>query len=318
MDRLQCCILLLILSASSVSAQDADSLRAVPEVEVFTSEDSLSIFSLIDSLLSIENSQRSQLAVRLGYNSNVLSLGQTLGIKNFGIAPGVTYYHRSGLYADVTGYWSKNFSPSYYLTVASAGYMHDFTKWFSIMAEYDRYFYSAVSSDSYVPYSNAVSFTPIVEKKPVSLMLNYAFYFGAQTAHRFMPGVSVTVQKKKIWKFNRIAVMPSFYLLWGSQVINTIDYVAPKSLLEAIQNFRQYGTRYKVVESSRNEFGLMNYAMSVPMSASMKKWILNFTFTYSIPQALPGEPATLSKSTYLSGSLTYLLSFKRKKNLLEN
>ena len=57
----------------------------------------------------------SQLAVRLSYNSNVLSAGRTLGIENFGLAPGLSYYHKSGLYADVSGYWSKDFDPSYYL-----------------------------------------------------------------------------------------------------------------------------------------------------------------------------------------------------------
>jgi hypothetical protein len=318
MDRIRCCLLFLIASASSVLSQDADSLLTNALDKPFTAEDSLSIFNLIDSLLAIDNAQSSQLAARIGYNSNVLSLGRTLGINNFGLAPGLTYYHKSGLYADVTGYWSNKFSPNYYLTVASAGYMHDFSKWFSVMAEYDRYFYSAVDANSYVPYRNTISVTPILEKKPISLMLNYAFYFGDQTAHRFMPGVSVTLQKRNLWLFNRIAVMPSFYLLWGNQVINTIDYVPPKNFLEAIQNFKQYGTRYKIVETSKNEFGLMNYAISVPLSASVKKWILNFTYTYSIPQALPSEPVTLSESTYLSGSLTYLINLKRKKNTLQN
>jgi hypothetical protein len=37
---------------------------------------------------------------------------------------------------------------------------------------------------------------------------------------------------------------------------------------------------------------------------------LSFTYTYNIPQALPGEPETLSDSTYLSGSLMYIIDLK--------
>ncbi len=54
----------------------------------------------------------SQLAIRIGYNSNVLSAGRTLGIENFGLAPGISFYHISVLFADVTSYWSK--WPNYY------------------------------------------------------------------------------------------------------------------------------------------------------------------------------------------------------------
>src|SRR5688572_31714787 len=106
------CRRLLFTFLASVSfvvlyAQDDTSLLSDVETDL-TFEDSLSIFSLIDSLLQQGDLEASQLAVRLSYNSNVLSTGRTLGINNFGLAPGVSYYHKSGLYADLSGYWSKD------------------------------------------------------------------------------------------------------------------------------------------------------------------------------------------------------------------
>jgi hypothetical protein len=145
-------MIMLLISCTVGQAQDKSVLAGLDSTMSY--EDSLTVFNLIDSLLSIKD-QGAQLALRVEYNSNVLSAGRTLGIENFGLAPGISYYHPSGLYADVSGFWSKDFKPSYYLTTVSAGYMRDFTKWFSIMADYDRYLYS--ESNLYIPYKNTIS-----------------------------------------------------------------------------------------------------------------------------------------------------------------
>src|SRR5690349_679100 len=115
------CLVIWTASFCQLQAQDADSLlQTLPGDSVLTFSDSLNIFNLIDSLISLEgNIIHSQLAVRLAYNSNVLYTGRTLGIDQFGLSPGVSYYHKSGLYADVSCFWSKDFDPKYYLTILS-------------------------------------------------------------------------------------------------------------------------------------------------------------------------------------------------------
>src|SRR5690349_13003138 len=194
MMKARCWLLIVIFSAPCVTfAQSADSLLTKAAL---SSQDTLTIFDLIDSLLMLEDEASSQLSLRLGYNSNVLEAGRTLGIENFGLAPALSYYHKSGVYADVTGYWSKDFQPKYYLTVASVGYMYDFNKYFSVIAGYDRYFYSDAT---YIPYQNTFSVAPLAEFKPVSISLNYSYYFGDQSAHRVMPGLGVTLEKKNFW-----------------------------------------------------------------------------------------------------------------------
>ena len=102
---------MVLLSASSATcfAQEADSLFLSEVDEEFTFEDSLDIFNLIDSILQYGNLGGSQLAVRLSYNSNVLSAGRTLGIENFGIAPGISYYHKSGILRRCLGLLEQGF-----------------------------------------------------------------------------------------------------------------------------------------------------------------------------------------------------------------
>lgn len=311
MRGIRCWLLIMLLAASRVFSQDADSVLSPTNETNLTPDDSLSIFMLIDSLLTLDSDLGSQLALRVGYNSNVLSAGRTLGIENFGLAPGISYYHKTGLYADVSGFWSKDFDPSYYLTVASLGYMRDFNRHISVMAGYDRYFYQ-LPDDGYIPYTNTLSITPTLEIKPILLSVNYSFYFGDQYANRIMPGLSLTLEKKKFKQIDRIAVTPSVFLLMGDEILTELEFVAPVSLREAAENYKKYGTLFKVVQVNKRVFGVMNYAISIPLSVMHKKWGLSFTYTYNIPKALPGEPNTLSESTYLSGSLMYIIDLKRK------
>ena len=293
-------------------SQHADSLLLSQTETELSFDDSLSIFYLIDSLLQQGDLDVSQLAFRLGYNSNVLSTGRTLGIENFGLSPGISYYHKSGLFADLSGFWSNDFDPSYYLTVASVGYMRDLSKHFSIMAGYDRYFY-AVGEDNYVPYKNSLSVTPALDFKPMGISATYSFYFGDASVHRIMPGVYATLEKRKFLKLNRIAITPCFYVLMGNETITEWDQIPPRSVAEAIQNFKDHGDRFTWVWRNKNVFGVMNYAFTLPLTVSHKNWGFSFSYTYNIPKALPGEPLTISESSYLSGSLTYFLGLRRNK-----
>jgi len=313
MSWCRCWLLTTILSASSatVFAQDADSVLTETS-SILTLEDSLSIFNLIDSLLAMPAPIGSQLAIRMGYNSNVLSAGRTLGIENFGLAPGISFYHISGLFADVTSFWSKDFDPSYYLTIGSLGYMHDFSKHFSILAGYDHYFYNT-SGDSYIPYQNTLYVTPIVEFKPVSFNLNYSFYFGDQQVHRVMPSLGGTFEKKNWLGLSRIALLPMVSVLWGNEIITTIEYIWPKTRIEGFRNLRDYNTWYSIVQTEKNVSGIMNYTFSIPLNIMYKNWSFMFTYAYNIPKALEDEPLTISESSYLSGSLTYYIGFKQKK-----
>lgn len=297
----------------SANAQVSDSVSLSLESE-FSSADSLSIFSLIDSLLQLSESlNNSQLAVRLAYNSNVLSAGRTLGIENFGLAPGISYFHKSGAFADVTAYYSKDFEPNYYLTVASLGYMKDISKHFSIMSSYDRYFYHL--NDSYIPYDNTFSLTPIFDWQPFSISATYSLYFGDQIAHRFLPTASFTFARQEVWKIDRISVSPAAYMLLGNEIITTLEYQSPSTIRQALQNLRMYGTRYSPVLRDKNIFGVMNYAFTIPIRISIKEWSLSVAYTYNIPKALPGEPFALDNSTFISASLMYAVDLKGKKPL---
>jgi len=307
-------LVILLASCCPLKAQDADSLFLKTDHSILSYDDSLSIFQLIDSLLNAEDiSLGSTLATRLSYNSNVLSAGRTLGIEQFGLSPGIAYYHKSGFYADVSAFWSKDFEPAYYLTILAAGYIHSFSNKFSVFAGYDRYFYNSEVDDAYIPFKNALTVSPYLDLKRFTFRSDYAYYFGEQTAHRLMPSISVNFEKKGFLKIDKILFAPAAYLLFGNETLTEIEIQLPETRFERLRNYYKYGTPYRVVAIEKVVFGLMNYAFSFPLTVSYKNWSFNFSYTYTIPRALDGEPLLISESSFLAGGVTYYTNFKKKK-----
>jgi hypothetical protein len=308
------CLILWTASFCHLQAQDADSLLLqLPNDSLLSYSDSLSIFYLIDSLLTMEeNIPSSQLAIRLAYNSNVLYAGRTLGIDQFGLSPGISFYHKTGLYADVSGFWSDDYDPKYYLTILSAGYMHSFSSKFSATANYDRYFYNL--GEDFIAYNNGLSISTALDLKPISVQCNYTYYFGNISAHRVMPSFSVNLSKKNMIKIEKITLSPGVYLLFGDQTFSDVEIIFPQSLLERIQNLNRYGTPYKLLVTESIVFGLMNYAFTLPLSVSHRNWGFYFSYTYNIPKALPGETLQISETGFIATGLTYYFNLKKPKS----
>lgn len=307
--------LIIIISVSSCKlfAKDTDALLSKPD-SLLTFSDSLNIFRLIDSLMNMEDfSISSQLAVRLAYNSNVLWVGRTLGIEQFGLSPGVSYYHKSGLFADISSFWSKDFEPKYYLTIFTGGYMHSFSKKFSVLASYDHYIYNL--ENDYIPYNNAITITPFYELKPVNFRLDYSFFFGDNSVHRLMPSVSVTLEKKDIFKLDRISFFPTVFILFGDQTFSEIIFPTTRQeWIAAALRVRQ-GLPWYTIETKR-VFGLMNYALAAPLSIRNNHWTFTVSYIYNIPKALPGETLTLDNSSFISASFIWFFDLSRKKSPL--
>jgi len=257
-----------------------------------------------------ENTPGSQLAVRLAYNSNVLYAGRTLGIDQFGLSPGVSFYHKTGLYADLSTFWSNDFDPKYYLTILSAGYVHAFSPKFSIMASYDRYFYNL--KDDFIAYSNGLTVSPVLDLKPFSIQCDYSYYFGESHANRLMPSLSIHLTKKKFLGMDKISLTPAFYLLFGDETFTSI--IIPSTgaeWIEARNRILQGLPFYKI--ESYTEFGVLNYSFSIPLNIQYKSFNFSVSYVYSIPKALPSETLLLPESGFLAAGITYYIDLKRNK-----
>lgn len=279
----------------------------IAELDSLIANDSLHFFSFMDSLINLPvPTLRSQMIARLGYNSNVVSASRTLGFNQFGLAPGLSYYHKTGLYADVTGYWSDEYDPSYYLSVASLGYMNSPTRWWSFMAEYSRYIYTDTSADQYIAYNNNLGVSNFFDVKPFTFRLDYQFYFGDKVAHRINPSLIINLEKTKWGKIDRISFYPTFSVLFGSeQITETIPYA--QTYLGIILRLRRGLPLY--YEQTTTEFGVLNYSFVAPLAVTINDWTFIVSYTYNIPKALPGETLSLTDTGYLSASISRRIKF---------
>ncbi|MEK6781316.1 MAG: hypothetical protein AABY93_06400 [Bacteroidota bacterium] len=299
-----------------MSTPDTPQLTKQSAEEVFnevdsllTLQDSLYIFNLIDSMLSVEPEvkETSQIAIRLAYNSNIASTGRTIGIDKFGLSSGASYFHKKGFYVDVTGYWSKEYEPDYYLTIASVGYMVSPVKWWSLLAEYSRFIYTDSGPDVVIPYLNNIGVTNFFNYKVFVLRADYYFYFGEKNAHRIMPGIGLNLEKRKWHGIDRVLFFPYINILFGTEVI-TEYFTYAKTRLGALYRLRNGLPLF--YSQNKTVFGDMNYSFSAPLSITLNKWNFLVSYTYNIPKALPGEELGLTKSGYLSATVTRYIGFK--------
>ena len=305
--------LTLLASSYNIVAQDAEPLLD-PSDSTLTYADSLDIFLLLDSLIQLNALEgSSQLAIRLAYNSNVLYAGRTLGIDQFGLSPGISYYHKSGIYGDLSAYLSNDLEPNYYLTILSFGYMHVFSRRFSGILSFDRYFYNL--KDGYVPYPNALSASPYLDLKYVNFRFDYSYYFGEQHAHRMTPTLGFNLTKRKLWGIDKISFRPAVSMLLGTETLSEIEVVFAQTLREYIDYRDRFGTPYKLVIHNYDVFGIMNYSLSAPLYITHGDWNFSVSYTYNIPKALPNEPLYLPEAGYIAASVTYFIDLKKKSPL---
>lgn len=241
---------LLFASNISVIAQSSDSTElanlSAELDELFANEaDSLSLFFLIDSLIAVSSSQNG-LSVRLGYSSRVTTAGRDFGVDQQGLSPGISYYHKSGVYGDITGVWNSELDPKYYLTVATIGYLGSFKKNWAYSASYDHSFYHATDSTDIFPLTNAVSTSVSYDFKHLYSGLNYSYAFGDEIAHQLAWNLTGVIKKKAFKPFNSITFLPTFSILWGNQtltysssVINTQSFIQNLTNAEILAYFQK-------------------------------------------------------------------------------
>ncbi|WP_425391746.1 hypothetical protein [Ekhidna sp.] len=346
-----------------------DELSYAEQLKILEEEmDSLSIFNLIDSLFLMDVKPGNELNIRFGFTTNVTSAGRDYEISQSGLSPGISYYHKSGFYGDLAGYWNSGVEPNYNPTVLSGGYLGTFnnSKWsYSIDAE--RWFYNPQdSSNNPLTYSLGGSIS--YDFKWGFTSVDYSFLFGEETANRIIANLSGKIDLGNWWIFRSIKMYPSINMMVGNSDITqlritnrqisdqnadrllritsfsnlneeqkryigliiirayrngTITEAARNQLLNDLRNsadlsnqdrnaLRQIATEgYEVTEYvDSNEFGVLNYALTFPLSLSTNRLYFLLSYTYSIPVQLPGELIDVDPLGYFGASISYRIPFK--------
>jgi|GEM_PF-1040552 len=291
----------------AMSSRDLERLDSV-----LSQPDSLYIFKLLDSLMtsmdaeSDPSSSGAMVSLRTGYNSNITATGRPFAFGQYGLTAGAGYLHPKGFYADASTYFSRQYSPSFFLSTLTAGYLSAPKNGFSIAAEYSRYFYN-LADGAYVAYTSNASATGFFQYKKFNARLEYGLYLGQKTGHRVNPGISMNFKKNKVGPLTSLQFFPTLSVLFGvEQITETILYT--RDPRETLARLRQGLPLY--YERTSPSTGIMNYSLSAPLNLNLKDWNLLLMYTYNIPKALPGEVLSLTKGGFFSFTLTRYINLR--------
>ncbi len=318
------------------------------ELELELAADSLDIFDLIDSLLKTDLSF-SQLSIRIGYTSNITYAGRNFGIQQHGFGAGASYYHKTGLFGDVSGYWNSDLKPNYNPTITTLGYMAQIGNKWSYTLSYDHYFYNTTESDDqlvYYPITNSLNASSYLELGNFTLAGDYSFLFGEESAHRLRGNLMYTFSKKHWGFIDRFVFIPTASVLFGNAYVYQFTPIYPEMNRQTRYDirqimFREYGEtlirylwrnhkdRYLELEKSTyetykdelsdylitsdNVFGIMNYSLSAPFYFYINNFTFALSYHYNIPVALPGEELSLKPNSYIAATMIYNIPFLKKK-----
>jgi hypothetical protein len=285
--------------------------------------DSSGIMAILAEIID-ENYLKSQLIVRTGYTSDIVNAGRDYGIQQYGLNAGIAFYHKSGLFADVSGYYNSDIDPNYNTTITSAGYMGSIMPNWLFFVSYNHYIYHEAKNPDLLityPLTNAFNGSTSFYLKKLNFGLDYSYLFGDEDAHRARANISLTLDKRKWGFLDRIAFTPNISMLLGNANVTSIvfneetakrkanrliDRIGRARFLYLYNNYRDELIDLLSETQTVNAFGVMNYSIFMPLTFTVDKTTLLLNYTLNFPVALPGEEnIDTSPNSYFSASLLF-------------
>lgn len=270
---------------------------------------------------------KAEINVRVNYTSRAVFSGREFGVREWMSTPSITYYAKSGFYADLSGYYFSQSLPHYELTALSAGYLGIVSDRVTLSGELGRTFLSQTSQQNLLPYSGNLSMSYLIT--PVfSANADYYLMFGNATAHRARLSVSAFVSKKIVNSavgLKRISCIPALVTIFGTETsaynvyqpavtattpVTAATTAAERRLLRIQQRLqaKKNGTVTTTTEAATDKFGLMAIDLTVPLRATFTGFRLGLTnhlvkpFKVYADEDLPTNPIY-----YADVSLTWII-----------
>ena len=358
-------ILWLLCQSGLSMAQDSELSYAEQLLALEQEMDSLSIFNLLDSVLLQNDVQNSILNLRFGMTSSVTSAGRDYNINQTGYSAGLSYFHKSGAYLDLSGYWNTNVTPSYNPTILSGGYLGSLSSKWNYSLDYEHWFFNPRdSSENDLTNSFGTSLSYDFNKGYISL--DYSYLFGNKTSHRFIGSLTGTIKLGKWGKFKDVNLFPTASIMAGNGNVTTLRITTEQvtdefrttvegfnKLSELTDAQREQLRRFiinneKIPRQRKNrlltvialyeeidptpeelaelnlivengveqeefvdseEFGILNYSFSIPLSLSSNRISILLSYTYSVPIQLSSEIFKVEPLGYFGASISYRIPY---------
>src|SRR5258706_4945494 len=236
----------------------------------------------------------SQFRFQAGYLSKVVFVGRNFGVRQFGVAPGVTYHHRSGLNLEYEGnYWS-GMPNRYALTDLGIYYEKSLPDHFYLSTGYWRLFFNDEDPEERKLLNNVFMFEGGWLNTIGSIGASYYFIRGTEQAHCLDLNLSKSIDFYALLGADRLSLEPAFTFM-----VSTANYLLllddlPETELE-----------------NQGAFKIANYEFTLPVIyRKLGKFEITGSWHYAMPvNAIVGE--NLKSFSYLTLAFTRILTNKK-------
>lgn len=245
-----------LISHSYLSiAQDSNLSYADQLLALEQEMDSLSIFNLLDSILLDNPLESNQFNIRFGVTSSVTSAGRDYNINQTGYSAGLSYFHKSGIYMDASGYWNSGVTPAYNPTIISGGYLGTLSKKWTYSLDYEHWFFNPKDS-SENNLTNSVGTSVNYDFGNGYFGLDYSYLFGKETSHRFIGSLTGTINLGKWGIFKSVNLYPTVSAMAGNGNVTTLRITTDQVSDEFRFTVERFNQLSELTDEQRNQLRL--------------------------------------------------------------
>lgn len=227
-----------------------------------------------------KSAEKSYFKAGLGYLSNSVYYGRKDSLATPYLTPSIGYYHKSGVYANVSLSYLASKESRIDLYTLEAGYEFDITKKLSGTLYADKYFYNQSSTNIQSDIKGNGGFALSYDFGALQLNTGADVMFANKTDFSLNAGVSrdFTIGEED----NQWTITPTV-----TTYLSTLNFYEGYTNRRAGKNAQAANggtiTTNTVVTNRSTGLTLLDYELSVPVSYEAKKWGLSFTPTLALP-----------------------------------
>ncbi|MCP4456665.1 MAG: hypothetical protein GY816_01355 [Cytophagales bacterium] len=287
---------------------------------------------------------KSEIGLRIGFSSS-LKASRDFNTEQKGLSSGISYYHKSGVYADFTSFFDNQSSPASNQSILRLSYLWIPHKKWTINPYAEKTFNNL---DIEYDLTQSIGTNVNYDFKVAQVGMDYSLLWGTKTGHRFIGSLNKRIELKNVPLVNKLTLYPTFSAITGTTDIFPYQYsstqvdnyllrlqyltddeiralrVSGKITTEQairlritrnLLNAGGGGDRYFFVGvlntlEEDNIFSLLSYSFSLPLSFNVgSKTSVLLGYSYSIPIKLPDEDLGVDPTGFFSFSLSRIITW---------
>ena len=247
--------------------------------------------------------------VALDVDQRTYYLGREYGDHALAVSPSVTYSHPSGFYGQLSGYYFRQSAPPRYaFTDLEVGYANAFTPAWTYSVSLDRVFFTQALTSGEPRVNNGLEAYTAYALGPLSLALDYNFFFQKQRAQTVSLALSGLLKKAAWLGADDVRLTPGAEIFGGSPLALLRYggvYAAPGAVAAPAGGRRRRNGSAAPDETAAPS--LLGYELTLPLQYNRYPFSYALTGHYVVPVRAGAETEPLPPAAFVSFRVDFTL-----------